>query len=501
MIAMTPVTLAACVRCLAMFGIFAMFASVAGCGPAARLPLMRDVDLSRLGRSMLPEQAEARRASIACEAGELEGCVDLAQRYLVGDGVARRPPHAFSLLHFACDEGCGAACDRLGELDEFGEVTNVVDLPNALAFYQRACRKDYASGCTRAAEFFRDGRAGTPSPRRASRWFRRGCDQGDPAGCHGLALGQLANDPLLADVEQAYGLMADACDHSYAPACVQLSVLLSDGMLIEPSEALAAVYRERACEAGDGATCTALGREDAEPVAASHHFGMACGHGESRGCALQARAYELGLGVDRNLVRAGQLYQQACEGGVSEACGRAISVGSIAGVDAVALRGLYARLCEASNLAACHYLAGLHRDGVGGPPNQDTAAELYRRSCGSAASSCNTFAFAPTEYDQTPTLAWLESACNDDVHACTVLGELHEHGFWGQAQPEIAATYYERACAGDSGRGCFRLAGLYSRGEGVERDTATAARLSSAACDVGEGAACGAPESSDLNAP
>ncbi len=165
-------------------------------------------------------------------------------------------------------------------------------------------------------------------------------------------------------------------------------------------------------------------------------------------------------------------------------------VQSLAGVDGALLRELYAKVCQAGDTTACHFLAGLHRDGVGGPPDQLAARELYVRSCGTGVDACAQVPFVPSAADFAPPFAWLEVVCEREAKGCTVLGELFEGGLWGPPQPGIAATYYERACAADSARGCFRLAGLYARGEGVEQDEETAARLNSTACDAGEDAAC-----------
>ena len=129
--------------------------------------------------------------------------------------------------------------------------------------------------------------------------------------------------------------------------------------------------------------------------------------------------------------------------------------------------------------------------GSAGSRTRRRAAKLYERSCAAeVAQSCIEFAFMRAATEPARPFGWLQRACDIDGQACAVLGEIHEHGFWGKARPGMAAKYYERACAADSGRGCHRLATLYYRGAGVKRDDRTAARLHLAACDAGEGESC-----------
>ena len=47
------------------------------------------------------------------------------------------------------------------------------------------------------------GKLGEPKPRRAARWFKRGCKDGDPGGCHELALAHLSGKGVTVEPRSA----------------------------------------------------------------------------------------------------------------------------------------------------------------------------------------------------------------------------------------------------------------------------------------------------------
>jgi hypothetical protein len=73
---------------------------------------------------------------------------------------------------------------------------------------------------------------------------------------------------------------------------------------------------------------------------------------------------------------------------------------------------------------------------------------------------------------------WLPLAKAGDVEAQTNLGEIFEKGLGGaQAQPDLAAQWYQLAADQGSARAQINLGALYERGLGVPRDPARAAEL------------------------
>ena len=479
-------------RGLAVWGLGCLTA----CTPVeATLPLVHLPDPMVAQMALEPDELQAWHLSRGCQLGVYEDCHALGGLYFVGQGVPRIVAHAISLWTHACDRGLPQACSELARQYEWGGALDQ-DLDLALEARERACRLGQAADCTRVGAYHLDGRLGSVRARRAVRWFRRGCEGGDAQGCHELALATIAGNGTGRDPAHGVELLQTECASAHAPSCTQLSVLFDEGRVVVADGEAAGRYRARACAAGAGQMCTALGVDvlsrdpDAVELAADR-FTQACELGDTQGCALLGRAYDLGQGRPLDPHRAFELYSSACAEGAAEACGRAMVLGESASIDAGQLRGFYQLACDDGYMDACHFLAGLHLDGVGGPVDPQMAALLYERACDArVAVSCIEFAFmaAATEYARP--FGWLQRACEVDSAACAVLGEIHEGGFWGEPRPELAASLYQRACAQDSPRACFRLGTLHYRGEGVQQDLGAAARLMSVACDGDQADAC-----------
>jgi TPR repeat protein len=96
---------------------------------------------------------------------------------------------------------------------------------------------------------------------------------------------------------------------------------------------------------------------------------------------------------------------------------------------------------------------------------------------------------------QTP--AALEQACvAGDAAACTRLGESYEFAMGpfnrGRDPDQKAAVpFYERACNGGHGQGCWRLAAIYEKGPAALRDFAKAGDFYGKACDAAYAQGCG----------
>lgn len=460
--------------------------------PVAALAPMRRVADHRLQKTLDPDERLAHRLSVDCAAEDTQACTDLGMLYLEGRGVPPLAVHAISLFEYACDRDQATACATLAALSDEG-VDGPPDLVKALAYGEDACKAGDASSCTDVGLRHRQGVGVEPHPRRAAKWFRRGCKEGDAAGCHELGVAQLGGHGVAKDVESGLELIERACDDGHAAACTQLAAVYGGGVLVERDESKVVGFRYSACAAGDGSVCTLLGweaRDGGEQASAVRSFGIGCGHGDAQACASGALAYERGEGVAASRSRAFAMYREACLAGLGEACGRAMLTARNPNLEPEKLRALYRLGCDAGDGRSCHYLAGLLRDGIGGDVALAQAEAMYAQTCGaSAAQSCLRYPFMG-QTDEAEPLEWLDAVCQLEPSGCTILGEVYQGDFWGDSRPAIAAKFYQRACAGDSGEGCHRLAILYARGEGVEQDSGAAARLNAVACDAGVGGAC-----------
>jgi len=184
----------------------------------------------------------------------------------------------------ACDQGDGAACNRLGVAAARG-AGGKKNLEAARGYYERACEAGDGTGCANLGALherdYGDDKA-------AVHYYRLGCDKRSPAACTGLAVMLAAGRAIKADPAQARTLWEQACQAGHAPACGQLGALLSRGADAggRPRELL-----QRACDADDEASCGELG-------------------------ALYAE----GRGVPRDEARAIQIWLGLCDRGVAAGC-------------------------------------------------------------------------------------------------------------------------------------------------------------------------------------
>jgi hypothetical protein len=79
----------------------------------------------------------------------------------------------------------------------------------------------------------------------------------------------------------------------------------------------------------------------------------------------------------------------------------------------------------------------------------------------------------------------------DDV-ACESADECNNMGAMALlgGQFELGRKLLEKACELESGAGCSNLAGVFARGDGVDKDLARSAALYLKACELGSGSAC-----------
>lgn len=466
--------------------------------PRAPLEGLGPIDAERL-RWLEGDERLAFTLAHGCESDDPIACEKLGSLYFVGRGVPKHPFHALALWTYACEKGVGVACEQAGA-ELVSGATIPRDLEKAVALYDMGCASGRATSCTRTGELLSGGLLATdaaaseltPAPRRAARAFKRGCDRGDAAGCHALALVLLEGRGVTQDPRAGLELLERACEKEHATSCRQLATLHGEGLFVKRDDALALAYQRRACTAGDGGSCTELAlraREAGRTDEAIADLGAACDAGDTRGCALLGDAWVTHEPPDP--VQAAQHYARACQGGLWEACGRVAALEGAGGIDTKQLRGLYKLACEAGEMNACDWLAGMLLDGIGGPTDPAGAARLYDRACEKeVASSCVHLAWMGRNDGGSEPLAWLERGCELDPIACVVLGEVHELGLVEGSAVKHAADAYQRGCAADDVGACERLAALYYHGRGVERDDAVAARLFSVACDGGRAEAC-----------
>ena len=78
-----------------------------------------------------------------------------------------------------------------------------------------------------------------------------------------------------------------------------------------------------------------------------------------------------------------------------------------------------------------------------------------------------------------------------DLKSCTDLGALHLSGTGVDANPGVAAAYFEAACDRSWPSACHYLAVQHLLGNGVAKNLEKAVALNTTACDGGVAPACG----------
>ncbi len=281
-----------------------------------------------------------------CSLGATEGCL------LLGDYVDRwgidnpRVVQADSELRAACDQGEQRACLGAAHLlvrheprsDAYGE---------ALVLFDKACGQGLGDACVAGAEQRRIGAARKVEAASQLDMWTTGCDLNDPDGCAGLGEKQERSKKTWTE---AYAAWTRACDLGDAHSCSELGRLVGephdpwegeqtlDSYLVrgcdngdpegcfwlaeldlpskgEPSEP-AYVLLDRSCEGEYGPGCARLAEVHLDRATsfddeiAARHLDTACDNSDFESCKALGTMYLRGKGVERDRVRAKELFDR-----------------------------------------------------------------------------------------------------------------------------------------------------------------------------------------------
>ena len=157
------------------------------------------------------------------------------------------------------------------------------------------CEAKDASMCVALARQAQD-------PKVAVDYLDQACTAGDPAAC------TEAGDRFLRaetrDPAKAVASLQRGCAAGGAPACARLARVYEEGDGAAPNRALAAETRDKACTAGDGASCRRLACDvPSELPRAAELWQRGCKAGDSISCALAQVGVSRGDAVARGQVR------------------------------------------------------------------------------------------------------------------------------------------------------------------------------------------------------
>ncbi len=192
-----------------------------------------------------------------------------------------------------------------------------------------------------------------------------------------------------------------------------------------------------------------------------------CVGGDVNACVQIAEMYATGTRVPRDMTRAAEMYQHACDHGAVEVCN---TLGEI-------------------------YERGQQFDG-----GMQRAEDLFRMACGgsSQAGCTNLGLVLASRDDKKGAVALFDRACSAGLPAgCHHLAKAFERGDGVPASLARAIELHEKACGDAFADSCLALGDLFISAGRVERDAARAARyygsalkLYDASCEAGHDRDC-----------
>lgn len=188
----------------------------------------------------------------------------------------------------------------------------------------------------------------------------------------------------------------------------------------------------------------------------------ACKLNDSRGCYNLGVVYAFGKGVDRDLIKAENLWTDGCKLNEGMSC---YMLASFFIKDEKLQRELYKNSeksllnsCNKSSALACTFLGNMYERGLGVNQNYLTATKFY------------------------------EQACNlNSSDSCEMLGFLYNNSLGVKQDERKAIEYWEKSCSLKNGSACFSVAKLYYSVFNNERKSLSFYKKS---CDYNYGYGC-----------
>lgn len=184
-----------------------------------------------------------------------------------------------------------------------------------LASCSSACmqRGDGAS-CAILGFMYEKGKGVGSDSARAASAYKAGCDRGNPDACAGLGLAYSKGDGVPKDDARAEQLLREGCQRLNARACSGLgNRARKAGRMGE-----AVSYLTRACNLGYGRACfyasSLLLESDREPENAYRASQRGCDGADVRGCLLAASLLSIGHGTAADVNEGGRLKAKALSG-------------------------------------------------------------------------------------------------------------------------------------------------------------------------------------------
>jgi TPR repeat protein len=267
-----------------------------------------------------PQSASDKRLSklqIDAERGVIEAEVQLAHRFLEGDGVQQDATLALQWYEKAARAGNCGAQNVMGFIYQSGTGAQVdsvraahwyqlsaacgfpfakmnlgllylngigvqKDIPLAMQLFEQAARKGVGASAAYLGHIYDQGLLGTRDLVSAEKWFQVGIKLHDPIAAYCLAQLYSNDAKHIRDLSKAAVLLRQAADTGYVPAIYELGGLLHDHPNIKQASGESLALLENAASAGDWRASILLGifARDGKGVSvdkrsAAYHFQVA----------------------------------------------------------------------------------------------------------------------------------------------------------------------------------------------------------------------------------
>ena len=380
------------------------------------------------------------QALARAQGGDVDYEYGVGTVYAGGLGVRRDVSAAFRWYERAAQHGNFPAMAAIGTayLSGNGVEPNLVA---AKAWLEKAAESGLPAAEERLGFLYRNGLGVEQDLARAMDWYQKAAANGNSSARAALGEMYMRGEGVEADRERALAWYRQAAADDQPQALVALAGCLFEQEGSGRSEAI--TLCRRAVNAGDAEAVVLLGR-----------------------------AYENGWGVDKDVKKAAELYQQALSKGCESAetrleelkpevqylRGVACMEGKTCQRDFSKAREWFEKSAGQGHVEAAGRLAELLQNGLGGKVDVKRAISLYEQADAGGSAS-----------------------------AAADLGFMYFQGRKVKGDSAKARSYYERACAGfakapESEKwhavyGYYRLGELYREGKGVEKNPLIAARL------------------------
>lgn len=332
--------------------------------------------------------------------------------------------------------------------------------------YNAACANKNSQACLSAGDLYQQGRWITQNTVQAEYYFAQGCQLDRGENCARLLLLQTFKDDHQFNQQQTSNVLNQKCNEGDHQACQSLAdQLFSQGKVQQASHFYNSLcYQQlssKACESLSHIYTNGSGdmRQDVQRGLTIAEF--MCDNQMPRGCSYLATEYSKGQLVSKNLNKAEQYLNKACQLKDQNSCQILVTIKEQNKTTRLPLE----TQCSVANPQACipladAYLLGTHAMHI-------DHAKAYK---------------------------FYDTACQaKDAYACTQLAAMYFNGQHVRRNQAQAAKLNERTCQTKqiaAAPACMALAEQYAQGKGVTQNRLKAREYYQQGCQLNNPTAC-----------